>query len=211
MGFMRDQASRLIREKWANPNLLAEELYAMFTSDDPVNIDSPVTITSPTTSNDAPLTLRNFGNTDNIIDIVQSNPPINFPPLPPLPDIPPLPPLEFPPGTITFTTIYVDGSGQTSTTDRGADPTPTPPKRGDGKPISSAGGGGFPCKVISGGPGAIYQCDIYPDGLGAAPTRVSVTQLQIDPTATIPPNNWTIAVKAGDFYYMQIPVWFSGI
>lgn len=53
------QAIRLIREKWRDINVFAEELYAVFQDKIPVESKAPITIRSNTT--DAPLRLNQFG------------------------------------------------------------------------------------------------------------------------------------------------------
>lgn len=44
MGVLFDQAERLLREKWASVQLLAEELFAIFRQQDATNIDTPVKV-----------------------------------------------------------------------------------------------------------------------------------------------------------------------
>lgn len=51
MGILADQRFRLLREEWDNPLDLAQELYAMFGADGPLQIDGPVQIKNNT---DAP-------------------------------------------------------------------------------------------------------------------------------------------------------------
>jgi hypothetical protein len=48
MSIFGDQSERLLRETWGSPTDLAEELYAMFQSNLPLNINGPVTITNTT-------------------------------------------------------------------------------------------------------------------------------------------------------------------
>jgi hypothetical protein len=65
-----------------------------------------------------------------------------------------------------------------------------------------------PGKVLSGGPGATYQVQLYPNGpSGGAGDTVTCTQLQIDPNETIPAGTWAIVAKSNNAYYMQVPVW----
>src|SRR5690349_18107879 len=100
MGFLRDQASRLIRTKWGgNVDRAMEELYAIFTGDEDIVFDSPVTIVNSTDS--PPLTIRDFGDGDSAISITKQ-------PLPPVQD-PDLPPLDLGDvGGVTFSNIYPD-------------------------------------------------------------------------------------------------------
>lgn len=209
MGWLRDQAGRLIRTKWGqNADMLAEELFAMMTGDEPIVLDSPVTIVNNT---DGPaLTLRDFGGgNDGIFQIQHA--------VPPAPLIPNLPPLDFPPwdgdgvGQITITNIYNDGSGEYWTGDRGDPPDTTP---GTGTPTGGAGPGGpstFPGKVTAGGPGDTYTVDVYEGGLSSAPTSRTVKQLSIDSAETIPADTWAMVSKNGSEYTMQVPVWLEDL
>ncbi len=198
MGFLRDQASRLIRTKWGHPSvdLAMQELFAIFTGDEDIVFDSPVTIVN--TSDQAPLTIRDFGDSDQSISITkQRQPP---------PDIPEIPPLDFDGvGGVTIRNIYPDGGDEFWEGDRGAPPDTT---RGTGAPAGSgSGGGGFPGKVVSGGPGSTYLVDVYEEGLSSAPVQRTVTQLSIDAAETIPADTWAVVGKVGDDYFMQVPVW----
>jgi hypothetical protein len=67
------------------------------------------------------------------------------------------------------------------------------------------GGGGYPGTVVS-GTGNTYQVQINP-GSGAELKVVTVTQVQIDPTATIPVGTGVIVVLLGQVYFMQAAVW----
>ena len=81
------------------------------------------------------------------------------------------------------------------------------PQQGQG----SGAGGGIPCKITSGGPGAgPYTATLYPQGPNSsAGAIVKVTQLQIDSGATIPANTWAFAVSIGGNYFVQVPVWLT--
>lgn len=196
MGFLRDQASRLIRTKWGHPSvdLAMEELFAIFTGDEPIVFDSPVTITN--NSNAPPLTIRDFGSSDSTISITKA-------PLP-RPLLDELPPLDFGDiGGITFTDLYPDGTAETWSGDRGDPPTPTP---GTGTNPNTGGGGGFPGVVVS-GTGASYTVAVYEDGLSSPPTNRAVTQLSIAVSETIPAGTWWTIGKVGNDYFMQVPVW----
>lgn len=48
MGILGTQAARLRKRFWSSPQMLADELYSMFTADVPVVIDSPLQIQNPT-------------------------------------------------------------------------------------------------------------------------------------------------------------------
>ncbi len=73
---------------------------------------------------------------------------------------------------------------------------------------AAAGGGAVPGTVV-GGSGDTYQMTIYPKGLGGETQQVTVKQLQIDPTETIPVGSWEMVSKVGSNYYVQFPVWLS--
>lgn len=198
MGFLRDEASRLIRTKWgSNVDRAMEELYAIFTGDEPITIDSPVTIVNNTDG--PPLTIQDYGNGDGGSIEIKKQP---YPP-PVFPDLPPMPDLQFGGvGGVQYLNIYPDGGMEGWSGDAGNPPTTTP---GTG---SQAGGGGvFPGKVTAGGPGDTYTVDVYEKGLSDPPTSRTVKQLSIDVSATIPANTWTLVFKSGADYLMQVPVW----
>jgi hypothetical protein len=64
----------------------------------------------------------------------------------------------------------------------------------------------FPGKVISGS-GSTYTVAIYEAGPAGGSRNVSVTQLQISSSETIPANTWAIVTKNGSAYSMQVAVW----
>lgn len=199
MGFLRNQIGRLLRQKWgSNADLLAEEIAAIFNSDEPIEIDSPVVIT--TNNNEAPLTIRNFGDTDNSINIERGVPPgIYFPEIPPIEigDV----------GDFNFSVIYDDGTSENFPDWEPGDPTPP---RGSGEQeVETPGGGGFAGKVVSRDSGQLYDVDVYEEGLAAEPVRRTVRQLQIADDAEIPADTWAIVGKTGDSYFMQVPVWLD--
>ena len=61
---------------------------------------------------------------------------------------------------------------------------------------------GFTGTVVS-GTGATYSVT-----LNTGPT-VSVTQLQIDPTETIPAGTKVIVIQIASLYYMAVPGWLA--
>lgn len=71
MSIFGDQVIRLLRTKWKSPQELAEELYAMFSADIPLKIEGPVEIT--TTTQEPPLTIRNYGDSPQDIRIISQN------------------------------------------------------------------------------------------------------------------------------------------
>jgi hypothetical protein len=79
-----------------------------------------------------------------------------------------------------------------------------------GSTVGGTGGNAFPGFVISGS-GNKYLCRIYPDGFSTTTTKdVLVTQMQIDPTETIPTGTFAIVLLGKDKKYtMQVPVWIS--
>jgi hypothetical protein len=65
------------------------------------------------------------------------------------------------------------------------------------------GGGGLPGEVLS-GTGSTYTVRITTE---EGTEDVTVTQLQIDPTETIPAGTKAIVAKVGEDYFMQVAVW----
>lgn len=195
MGILTDQAIRLLKTRWRDPNQLAEELYAILTSDAPVNISGPVTITN--SSGEPDLTIDHQGAGDYSVVIRKATrPDINFPDLPFLP---------IDPGDTNWSGWPVDDpTNPVEDPDWAPDAPPAP------QPRQQGGGGGFPCRVVSGS-GNTYSCAVYEDGLAAAPSTRSVRQLQISAAATIPAGTWAVAGKAGGAYFMQVPVWLEDL
>jgi hypothetical protein len=73
---------------------------------------------------------------------------------------------------------------------------------------ASTGGGGIPAQIVS-GTGDTYTATVYPKGLSGPTDNVTVKQLSIDPSDTIPAGTWTlVALQADGQYVMQLPVWF---
>lgn len=69
-------------------------------------------------------------------------------------------------------------------------------------------GGNATIGVVTAGTGDTYDVDLYGDGPSNPPTdSVSATQLQIDPTDTIPAGTWAIAVQVNGDWYIQVAVW----
>lgn len=77
------------------------------------------------------------------------------------------------------------------TTDDGSGPIPI-----------GAGGGGLPGSIVS-GTGNTYLVNLT----GPPAKTVTVTQLQIDPSATIPAGTSVIVYQVGTKYVMLVPVW----
>lgn len=201
MSIFGDESERLLRESWSGPDELAEELYAIFTSTQPLQT-GPIQITNPPGSTVPPIAIDNLGNTTTSVSITTNpSPTPNFPELPPIPPLPGI-------GSPVVNLLGPDGL-PTETGPPGGPFTPSPP-------IAGGGGGGVPAQVVSGGPGkGPYTMTAYPNGLGGGgltPTTLTVkaTQLQIADDETIPAGTWAILNKVGTTYYMQVPVWAGG-
>lgn len=197
MGIFGDQAMRLLREKWGTRvDPFAEELFAIFRSEKPVQFDSPIQITNNTT--EPAVTVNNNSTGDTIQVNNQPSPPIQFPQLPPV-NIPDFPAID--------QTIIINNIGNTSS---GPSPQNQQPKNQDSSST-------FPGKVLSGS-GNTYSVRIYTKGINNAGTVVQVKQLQISNDETIPPDTWCLVAKVTytkdqltkqkiTEYYMQVPVW----
>lgn len=192
MGIFKNQIPRLRRQKWKDVQLFADEMIALLSSDAPIEIDSPVVISN--TTDQAPLTINNHSNSDDDITI-------NRYPEPPI-DLPEIPPFDFPEDVGDVIVIHINEDGIESEEAPADDPTDVSPR-----PSRSSGGGGFPGVVVSGGPGASYQVDVYESGLSQAPTRRTVTQLSIASDETIAAGTWTLVGTVNSEYFMQVPVW----
>jgi hypothetical protein len=194
MGFMRDQASRLIRERWGDVNEFAEEMYAIWTADKGVTFDGPVTINNSTGGSSVIINQGSIGDTTITIN---NNPGPR--------------PSPIPGNTTNITNSYVTNIYGDGTIEQFPTPPPAPaiPTPGSGT-NPGGGGGGFPGKVLSGS-GTSYQVAVYEAGLSSAPITRTVTQLSILATESIPANTWTLVGKVGTSYFMQVPVWLSDL
>ncbi len=68
-----EQAIRLLREKWPNANILAEELFAILTSSIPLTHNGPLEITNNT---DGPaITIRNYGGSEIAFRVIRADDP----------------------------------------------------------------------------------------------------------------------------------------
>jgi hypothetical protein len=178
MSIFGDQSERLLRETWASPSELAEELYAMFGVNTPLQIQGPVEITNTTPG--PALTVKQLGAFDAG----------GFPPGL-KPDDPAAISLQFPGLSPTPADVSPPVTQQNITQNT----------------LKPGGGGGVPGQIVSGS-GDTYDVDLYEKGVAAGVTKtVSVTQLQIDPAETINAGTWTLVTQAGDGYFMQVPVW----
>lgn len=192
MGFLRDEALRLLREKWQNPTLLAEELYTILNSDLPLNIDGPVTINNPPGSTEPGLTINQEGGGDIAFQINKNNGD----------GTQSIVQLSYTGDTLVFDGPITDPEDPDADEDNTEEQTP-----------ESSGGGSIPCRVVSHiGSGASYQIALYEQGVDLGITQtVTATQLQIAADAEIPEGTWTFANKisrtGGDVFYIQVPVW----
>lgn len=64
MGMFTDEVPRLLKKKWTSPQELAEEIFALLSSDTPIKIDSPVELTG-NPQGVPPLTIINQTTTRN--------------------------------------------------------------------------------------------------------------------------------------------------
>jgi hypothetical protein len=63
---------------------------------------------------------------------------------------------------------------------------------------------------ISSGSGNTYNVNLFENGSTSASTRtVSVKQLQISGSETIPSGTWVVVYQVGSEFFMQTPVWLS--
>jgi hypothetical protein len=190
------EAIRLLRDDWKVPKMLAEELYAMFQAPDatangltataPAGV-APITIGASAAGNYSPAFSFGGGSGDAAIGWNPSTGQVQF----------------ASPSGFTFTFPGADGLPQTAsigpnTNDPGN--LANPPEQGGAMP-----------GMVTGGSGSTYQVTVYPEGLNGSSESVSVTQMSIDPNATIPPSTWTTVVKNGTgskaSYAMMVPVW----
>jgi hypothetical protein len=170
--------------------MLAQELYAMFQQDVPLehsgpitlNSENPLTIKRPDFSDGPALTFKRGDETWGFRfdggKLVLYGPNLNAD-------------LQEVTGNLTPST------GQTGTQQQDK-------KKDDEQKPSS---GSFP-GVITAGSGDTYTVSVYTDGLTLTPTEASVKQLSIDPAATIKAGTWVLVARsAGGEYTMQSPVW----
>lgn len=203
MGILKRQSIRLRRERWENADLLAEEIYAILNSDEPIEIDSPTTITAPSDSNAPALTVRQFGNSDQILALGSRRPP------PEDPGFPEFPPININIGDYAVTVTFTDGNIEVF---EGVDPeNPQGQQQGFGRRPTGSGGGGVIGQVLSGGPGADYLVTIYPNGLDGESGVVNAVQLGIASDATVPAGTWVVLTTLGELYYMNVPLWLEDL
>lgn len=192
------QRHRLLREDASlTAPALAEELYAMFGPDVPIEHHGPITIYK-SGENQPAITLRGFEPGDMVFNIER----------PEEPDIQ----MTFnnqggfngPSGSV-FGPITINEAER-----QGVDPGQLPIKdTKDVKEIILAGGGtstagnAFPGLVLSGS-GSSYQV-LVTTSTGAI--TVTATQMQIASGQDIPADTAAIVVRTGNTYRLQVPVW----
>lgn len=201
MGIFGDQAERLLRESWPSVDQLAEELYAIFTSTSPLQVDGPLTINNK--GSGSPIVINQSGGNHDLVQITRQDPGLpGFGPIPPNPA----------PGQ-TFYTFYYDNFPPEY-----FNPPFGPPnnEQGTGTPIVPPGVSQFPGQVVSGGPGqGPYTVKVYTKGLAGLPTTAQATALQLASDATLPPGTWgfftptTTTKVGGTTYLFQPAVWLD--
>lgn len=177
-----DQSSRLLRERWKNASLLAEELYAMLNDNIPLTQRAPLTIQLPEGDTRAPLTIKNWGD----------GPMVKFL------------------GKNDEDKGSIDNNGDL--VDPPVHGKKAQPKAGSAGSVSIdfeffagqvIGGSGSSYTV------QLYPDGTTPIMESGVPKIFTVKQLQIDSSATIPVGTWTIVFLRKGQYYMQVPVWLG--
>lgn len=194
MGLFTEESLRLLREKWPDPNELAEEIYAILNSERPTTLPSPTTIPATDAAN-GPLTTYVPVETAPGMTVI------------------------FRGDGGGQVQLLGNGDMQYQAYDpTGIDPGP-PPKRKIKEILPAIAAIG----VVVSGSGQFYQVDLYGNGLYGNvlpsgvikdpvdkqdPTvTVDAIQMQIDPDETIEPGTQVLLVRVGKRYYMQVPVW----
>jgi hypothetical protein len=235
MGILKKQALRLLRETWTGPQELAEEIFAILSSDEPIEIDSPVRITAPQGSNWPPLTVRQFGQNPATIVHQGTRGPVSLDPVSldpanpgdePRVERPDIDPVEYLDdlGDWDYSVQTPDGQTEEKDPDEyfydfgGSDIGPVninidgrtpdalqPPLR-DMEGVT-AGGALTPVKIVSGS-GATYVVRLYPRGPNASPAKtVTARHLTMASDARVAAGTWTWATQSGGVWYLQLPVW----
>lgn len=200
----RTNAARLLRPGINTTQDLAEELYAIANSKEPLRIERPLVVVGQ--DGVPPVTFvvppdANGNATNTTITVVQGAPtptPPGFPTLPPYPtEYIPLPPPPFP------------GSPPPSPNSPLPPPPPNPVPGTSPQVIVGVGsGGGGLVGTVTAGSGSSYTMNVYTGDPGiTTPSSVTVTQLSIDAAADIPNGVWAVVVRLGNAYFMQVPVW----
>lgn len=177
MGWYSQQAMRLLRQKWKNPTQLAEELYAILSSEDlPMETTGPVTIDKGATDEPG-LTMRGFSSGDFVIKIEKNkDDPEPF--------------------------LYRLGDDGVI----GPMVPETPPQNPQGVADQKQKGQTDPGQFLSigevtGGSGSTYQVALA-DG-----KAIEATVRQIAADEVIPTGTTVYAVKVGQTWYIQPAVW----
>jgi hypothetical protein len=192
-----EEALRLLREKWPNATMLAEELYVILSSPDiPITTSAPITYNQPAGSSAPALTLNM--NPDATGPAIQINPGDGGPTITIGPDN-----IDLGGGFLLGQGLNLQFLG-TQALGGGTNTNPGPGGGGGGQQPSASSA--MPGQIQS-GTGTTYTVTIYPSGLSGSTQNVTVTQLQIDNTQAIPAGTWVLVTQNGGNYYMQSPVW----
>lgn len=194
MGIFGNQIETLVAQVFHKPKQLAQEIYRILSNGEPLRIDGPI---HQVTNSSGPAYSVSLGSDDNqnLFLLGESggsqqvgNGSTIF---------------RFTRGNIE-TNIDLDPDGDLAITKRDKS---TPSVAGAASAGTSTGGGGTPCKVVSGS-GSTYTVTLYPDGsTGEAGSNVTATQMQIASGETIPAGSWGFVTKLGSSYFMQFAVW----
>lgn len=197
MNWGEPESLRLLRTKWPNASMLAEEIYALMFGQrtSTVTFEGPIEIINNT--NKPAVTIINNGNGSTALQVGSTGHPgangTNG--------------INGAPGTNgagagPANNIVINNGNVFSTT------TPSnAPAGGSGSgSVTQTPTGGL--AQITGGSGASYTATLY---LADATTvAISVTQKSIAATETIPVGTWVYVVRIDTAYYMQHPVWLTG-
>lgn len=234
MGLLQNQAIRLLREDWPDATELAEELFAIFNADDPVET-GPLSTTIPQDSTQPAQVINNYSPGSTLfqikgpggapvgdIKIVNGNLVFDSAPtkgvlFPPFKaestlNIGGFPGSSFSTGNIagsqlTFTAPDVSTRSSTTPVDPGTQKNSQSPPSPPPPPPPATMNLSYPAQVLDGS-GSVYTAEIYPNGAAGGALRVSVTQLQIADGQQIPAGTWTLVTKTTDGrYWMQVPIW----
>lgn len=191
------EAIRLMREAWPDATMLAQELFALLTSNLPA--DAPIPVAKQPGNGQQPVfTVGGFSNGDTLFEITGAQGQ-------------PFGSILIQDGALVFAPPFSGEPPQAQ--DSGTQPlNPRGPGQlpGTTRPQPQAAATGvFPGVVVSGS-GDTYQCNVYLQGRRGEPTLLAVKQLQIAPGEVIPAGSWAPICKAPDGeYFMQMPVWLG--
>lgn len=187
------QAMRLLRTKWKQATGLAQELFAMFQNDIPLEHNAPITIRYDGT--DAPLNLDRGFSDGAVINFTGGSG-----------DTPAG--IRFDGGSMVIygPNLTFEGVPEEEEEEEEAAPT-TPTEEEDETPSAST----YPGQV-AGGTGTEYTVSLYLSGTSAGATEVTATALGVAETETVGAGTWVMvsAVPGEDdevSYYFTPVVW----